>query len=173
MLPKGEKMSNKDSAQSPEHEQDLNQDQSEEDKLLSDFTRFYLLVLLYETPIHGYGLKQKYEERLKKPISYSLIYTFLTKLQKKGYLNLRVEMIGQKEKKVYTFSDQGKKFAEKMFYRFSGIMDTAIEPNIQICAGCGIKLYKNSYQEMIDGKKMNFCCTHCAHAYKTGQFHLH
>ena len=173
MLPKDKKMSNKNSTQSSGHEQDLNEDQSEEDKLLSDFTRFYLLVLLYEKPMHGYGLKQIYEERLKKPISYSLIYTFLTKLQKKGYLVLRVEMIGQKEKKIYTFSDQGKKFAEKMFYRFSGIMDTAIEPNIQICAGCGIKLYKNSYQEMIEGKKLNFCCRHCAHAYKTGSFHEH
>ena len=71
----------------------------EEDKLLSDFTRFYLLVLLYEEPIHGYGLRQKYEERLKKNVSDALIYPFLTKLVEKQYIDLEVVSIGKKKKK--------------------------------------------------------------------------
>jgi len=74
--------------------------------------------------------------------------------------------IGLKEKKKFHLTDTGKNFAEKMFLRFSGIIDTAIEPNIQICAGCGIKLYQNSYQEVIDGKKLQFCCIHCSDHYK-------
>ena len=78
----------------------------------------------------------------------------------------------KKKKKIYSLNTKGKKFAEKLFQRFSGIIDTAIEPNIQICAGCGIKLYQNAYQEVIEGKKHLFCCTHCASAYKSHIKHL-
>ncbi|MHA1888077.1 MAG: hypothetical protein DRO88_09470 [Promethearchaeia archaeon] len=138
----------------------------DEEKLLSDFTRFYLLVILYEGPIHGYGLKQKYIKRLNRPISDSLIYPFLTKLDEKGYLISEIVSVGKKDKKVFSLNEEGKNFAEKMFHRFSGLVDTAIEPNIQICAGCGIRLYQNSYQEIIDGTSYNFCCIHCAKAFK-------
>jgi len=55
----------------------------EDESILSDFTRFYLLVLLYEEPTHGYALRQKFNERIGKNVSYSLIYPFLEKLEKK------------------------------------------------------------------------------------------
>jgi len=138
----------------------------EDESILSDFTRFYLLVLLYEEPTHGYALRQKFNERIGKNVSYSLIYPFLEKLEKKKYVKMELIKIGLKEKKKFHLTDTGKNFAEKMFLRFSGIIDTAIEPNIQICAGCGIKLYQNSYQEVIDGKKLQFCCIHCSDHYK-------
>lgn len=144
-----------------------------EKSLLSDFTRFYLLVLLYENPNHGYGLRVKFEERLGKNISFSLIYPFLSKLEAKGYVSIERKLIGHKEKKIYHLTEAGKKFAENMFQRFSGIIDTAIESNIQICAGCGIKLYQNSYQEIINGKKYSFCCRHCAAAFKNNEVHKH
>ena len=41
----------------------------EEESILSDFTRFYLLVLLYEEATHGYALRQKFNERLGKNVS--------------------------------------------------------------------------------------------------------
>ena len=145
----------------------------DENALLSDFTRFYLLVLLYEAPIHGYGLKLKFEKRLGKSVSYSLIYPFLSKLEDKKYLKVQIETIGKKDKKIYHLTVEGKIFIEKMFLRFSGLIDVAIEPNIQICAGCGIKLYQNAYQEKIDGKTLLFCCTHCADAYKRHEQHHH
>ncbi|MHA1720945.1 MAG: PadR family transcriptional regulator [Promethearchaeota archaeon] len=138
----------------------------EDESILSDFTRFYLLVLLYEEPTHGYALRQKFKERIGKNVSYSLIYPFLEKLEKKKYIEMELIKIGQKEKKKFHLTDEGKKFAEKMFQRFSGIIDTAIEPNIQICAGCGVKLYQNAYQEVINGKKLLFCCRHCAAHYR-------
>ncbi len=146
---------------------------NDEDSILSDFTRFYLLVLLYEEATHGYALRQKFKERIGKNVSYSLIYPFLEKLEKKKYIKLELIKIGQKEKKKFHLTDKGKKFAEKMFQRFSGIIDTAIEPNIQICAGCGVKLYQNAYQEVIDGKKHLFCCIHCASAFKNQEKHNH
>ncbi|MHA1672107.1 MAG: TA0938 family protein [Promethearchaeota archaeon] len=144
----------------------------EEESILSDFTRFYLLVLLYEEATHGYALRQKFNERLGKNVSYSLIYPFLEKLEKKKYVRMELIKIGKKEKKKFHLTDEGKNFAEKLFQRFSGIIDTAIEPNIQICAGCGVKLYRNAYQEVIDGKKHLFCCTHCASAYKNHVNHI-
>ena len=138
----------------------------DDETLLSDFTRFYLLVLLYEEPTHGYALRQKFNERIGKNVSYSLIYPFLEKLEKKKYVKMEIIKIGQKEKKKFHLTDEGKIFAENLFLRFSGIIDTAIEPNIQICGGCGIRLYQNAYQEVINGKKHLFCCTHCASHYK-------
>lgn len=141
----------------------------DDDSLLTDFTRFYLLVLLYEGPTHGYGLKQAFEKRLGKSISYSIIYPFLSKLEEKGYLDMEISKIGQKEKKTYHLTKEGKIFTEQMFLRFSNVIESAIEPNIQICAGCGIKLYQNAYQETINGKKLLFCCIHCAQAYKSGE----
>lgn len=146
-----------------EKEEQINLDENE---YLSDFTRFYILVLLYEEPSHGYGLKKKYEERLGKKLNDSMIYPFLAKLEQKNYVKMDIENVGNKEKKMYSLSQNGTLFAESMFKRFAGIIEAAIEPNIQICTGCLIKLYHNSYQETIDGKKYTFCCVHCAQAYK-------
>lgn len=143
----------------------------DEEAILSDFTRFYLLVLLYEEPIHGYGLRLKFKKRLGKNVSYSLIYPYLSKLEKKDYLRIEMANVGQKEKKLYHLTSKGKNFAEKMFHRFSRLIDVAIEPNIQICAGCGVKLYQNAYQEIIKEEKLFFCCKHCSAAYKKDESH--
>lgn len=147
------------------------QTELEENEYISDFTRFYILVLLYEEPIHGYGLKKKYEERLGKKLNDSMIYPFLAKLEQKNYVKMEIENIGNKEKKNYSLTQNGTLFAEGMFSRFAGIIESAIEPNIQICSGCMIKLYHNSYQETIDGKQYTFCCIHCAQAYKEQLIH--
>ncbi|MHA1341624.1 MAG: hypothetical protein ACTSRZ_17050 [Promethearchaeota archaeon] len=53
-----------------------------------------------------------------------------------------------------------------MFSRFSNIINTVLSPNINIYAGCGVKLYQDFYEEEINGKKYKFCCKHCADAFK-------
>ena len=73
------------------------------ESILSDFTRLFLLILLYEKPAHGYGLRQKYKERLGKSVSFSIIYPYLNKLEGMKYVIAESVMIGQKEKALATY----------------------------------------------------------------------
>ncbi|NIQ06216.1 MAG: hypothetical protein GWO20_10990, partial [Candidatus Korarchaeota archaeon] len=50
---------------------------SELDELISDFSRFYILTILYEGPAHGYRILSKFKKRVGKEISPSLVYPFL------------------------------------------------------------------------------------------------
>ena len=54
------------------------------DELLSDFSRFYILTILYEGPAHGYSIISQFKKRVKKEISPSLVYPFLEQLEDKG-----------------------------------------------------------------------------------------
>ncbi len=48
-----------------------------------DFSRFYILTMLYEAPQHGYSILSTFKERTGKEISPSLVYPFLRQLEKK------------------------------------------------------------------------------------------
>ena len=39
------------------------------DNVVSDFSRFYILTILYEGPAHGYEIMTKFKERVGKKIS--------------------------------------------------------------------------------------------------------
>ncbi len=136
------------------------------EKLLSDFARFYILTILYEGPNHGYGIIQKFQGRLGRRISPGLVYPFLQKLEERGLITYRVELIGEKERKIYELTEEGRRLCHRLFKRFAELVSTAIEPSLHICANCGCKLYSGGYREVIDGVEMSFCCIHCAQAYK-------
>ena len=52
-------------------------DRFDVDDLVSDFSRFYMLTILYEGPTHGYGIIRKFQRRVGKKISPGLVYPFL------------------------------------------------------------------------------------------------
>ncbi len=54
------------------------------DELISDFSRFYILTILYEGPSHGYSIISRFRKRVKKEVSPSLVYPFLQQLEEKG-----------------------------------------------------------------------------------------
>jgi DNA-binding PadR family transcriptional regulator len=139
----------------------------ESDKLLADFDRFYILTLLYEGPTHGYGILQKFQERIKKKGSPGLVYPFLQHLEDRGLVTHTTEMHGDRERKTYSLSIDGRKFCEQLFKRFSSIVSTAIEPSLKQCAHCGCTLYDGGHRETIAGEKIMFCCSHCANSYKS------
>ena len=56
----------------------------EMDEIVSDFSRFYILTILYEGPQHGYSIISKFRKRIGKEISPSLVYPFLGQLERKG-----------------------------------------------------------------------------------------
>jgi hypothetical protein len=75
-------------------------------------------------------------------------------------------MVGEKERKVYTLTDEGKQLCTQLFKRFAGIVSTAIEPSLNVCAHCGCKVYEGGHREIINGVETSFCCIHCARSYK-------
>jgi len=134
--------------------------------LVSDFSRFYILTILYEGQAHGYGILRKFEDRVGKAISPGLVYPFLQKLKGRGLITYRIEPIGEKARKVYELTDEGRELCNRLFKRFAGIVSTAIEPSLDVCAHCGCKVYEGGHTEVIDGAEMSFCCIHCAQSYK-------
>lgn len=134
--------------------------------LVSDFARFYILTILYEGPTHGYSILRKFENRVGKTISPGLVYPFLQKLEEQGLISYKIEPVGEKERKVYELTDDGRRFCNRLFKRFARIVSTAIEPSLDVCAHCGCKVYEGAYRETIDGVTMSFCCIHCAKSYK-------
>jgi DNA-binding PadR family transcriptional regulator len=136
------------------------------DELLSDFSRFYILTILYEGPAHGYNIMSQFRKRVKKEISPSLVYPFLEQLEVKGYVKHTLQPIGDKVKKVFILTDKGRELCTCLFKRFAGLVSIALEPSLAVCAHCGCKVYEGTYKEVIDGAEISFCCIHCAASYK-------
>lgn len=136
------------------------------EELVSDFSRFYILTLLYEGPAHGYSIISRFKKRVKKEVSPSLVYPFLQQLEEKGFVTHTIQPIGEKERKIFELTQEGKTLCSCLFKRFAELVSIAIEPSLDVCAHCGCKVYEGSYREVINDKVMAFCCIHCAHAYK-------
>jgi DNA-binding PadR family transcriptional regulator len=96
-------------------------------ELVSDFSRFYLLTILYEGPTYGYSIMRKFNNRIGKKISLDLIYPFLQQLEEKKLILVKSEIIGNKEKNFYNLTDEGKAFCNRLFKRFANLFTFAIE----------------------------------------------
>jgi DNA-binding PadR family transcriptional regulator len=136
------------------------------DELISDFSRFYILTILYEGPSHGYSIINQFKKRVKKEVSPSLVYPFLDQLEEKGLVKHTLKPVGDKLKKVFELTTEGRELCTGLFKRFAELVSIAIEPSLLVCAHCGCKVYEGAYREVIEGKETAFCCMHCARAYK-------
>lgn len=136
------------------------------DEFISDFSRFYILTLLYEGPCHGYSIISKFKKRIGKKISPSLVYPFLKQLEQKGLVKHTVKPVGEKERKIFELTEEGRELCTRLFKRFANLISIAIEPSLEVCANCGCKVYEGGHREVIDGKEITFCCIHCAGSYK-------
>ncbi len=135
-------------------------------ELISDFSRFYILTILYEGPAHGYSIISKFRKRIGKTISPSLVYPFLKELEEKNLLIHTIQAVGKKERKIFELTDEGRKLCTRLFKRFANLVSIAIEPSLEVCVHCGCKVYEGGYSETINGKETKFCCIHCANSYK-------
>jgi len=136
------------------------------DEIVSDFSRFYVLTILYEGPHHGYSIISKFKKRIGKDISPSLVYPFLSQLEKKDLVKHSLKPVGEKKKKVFELTKKGRELCRTLFKRFSALVSVAIEPSLSVCANCGCKVYEGGHREIINKKEMTFCCVHCAESYK-------
>ncbi|MGE5533150.1 MAG: PadR family transcriptional regulator [Bacillota bacterium] len=142
------------------------------DELISDFSRFYILTILYEGPAHGYRIISQFKKRVKKEVSPSLVYPFLDQLEGKGLVKHTLKPIGDKVKKVFELTPEGRELCTGLFKRFAELVSIAIEPSLDVCAHCGCKVYEGAYREVIDAKEIAFCCMHCARSYKETKSYL-
>jgi DNA-binding PadR family transcriptional regulator len=136
------------------------------DEFISDFSRFYILTILYEGPTHGYSIISRFKKRVKKEVSPSLVYPFLQQLEEKGLVNHTKRPVGEKERNIFELTQSGRELCTELFKRFAELVSIAIEPSLYVCAHCGCKVYEGGYREIIDGKETAFCCIHCADSYK-------
>ncbi|MEM3859281.1 MAG: helix-turn-helix transcriptional regulator [Candidatus Micrarchaeaceae archaeon] len=135
------------------------------DDTFNDFLRFYILLLLYEGPKHGYGIMESVKTRMKRRISPSQVYPFLRVLHSAGIITMHYS---DDRRKVYELTEKGQQTSKELFKRFADIIYTALEPNIHTCTHCGCKVYGNVYLEKINNKILPFCCKYCADSYKKG-----
>jgi DNA-binding PadR family transcriptional regulator/YHS domain-containing protein len=136
------------------------------DSLILDFSRFYILTILYEGPAHGYQILSSFKKRVKKEVSPSLVYPFLQQLESKGLVKHVLKYVGEKEKKVFELTEKGRGLATELFKRFAELVSIAIEPSLYVCAHCGCKVYEGGHAETVGGVELTFCCMHCAHSFK-------
>ena len=139
---------------------------SSPEAILSDFSRFYILLLLFEGPNHGYDILAKIEERLGQKASPSLVYPFLKQLEESKIVDFQSESTGRRKRKKYSLTSEGKSLCTRLFKQFTTIVSSAIEPSMSTCSHCGCRVYKDAYYEVFNGKKLAFCCTYCASSYK-------
>ena len=136
------------------------------DELISDFSRFYILTILYEGPSHGYSIISRLKKRVKKEVSPSLVYPFLQQLEEKGLVTHTIKPVGEKERKIFELTQAGRELCTDLFKRFAELVAIATEPSLYVCAHCGCKVYEGGYREVIDDRETAFCCIHCATSYK-------
>ncbi len=139
---------------------------SEINEIVSDFSRVYILTILYEKPAHGYEIISKFKKVIGKEVSPSLVYPFLKELEQKKFVKHKLKPVGAKKKNVFELTAEGKEFSQQLFKRFSELISVALEPRLEVCAHCGCKVYAGGHKEVIKGKELGFCCCHCAASYK-------
>lgn len=136
-----------------------------ESDLATDLVRCMVLVFLHDKPRHGYAIMELLQARLGRPVSPGIIYPFLGGLSKSGYSTSKREREGGRTRILYSMTSEGKRFSKRVFRRLSKITSLAVGPSLSFCANCGCKLYEGGYVQEIDGRKVTFCCVHCARAY--------
>jgi DNA-binding PadR family transcriptional regulator/ribosomal protein L24E len=136
------------------------------EELASDMIRSTVIILLYEKPLHGYGIMRSVKQRLGRDVSPSLVYPFLHQLEERGLVRSSLRPVGRRPKKVYELTEEGGLLALRIFRRLASLVSVAIEPTLTICAHCGAKLYEGGHREVIDGKEAVFCCIHCFQAHQ-------
>jgi DNA-binding PadR family transcriptional regulator len=138
----------------------------ESDLKVQNLTKLYALVMLKSKEyVTGYYILDRLKKDLKKTASPTYVYDFLKTLKEEGYIE-DVATEKSKRSKGYKLTSSGAAFTDRIFSRFDNLIEVAIQSRLKVCASCGVKLYEDFHTETIDKKELNFCCSHCAKAYK-------
>jgi len=125
--------------------------------------RTLILLSLYKGKRHGYGIMEDVERITGKRPSAGEVYPFLRRLEREGYV--RVEEDRASRRKVYELTEAGRLLVEDTVERMSGILEAIVEAKITVCVNCGVKIYEGGVEVEVDGRRLRFCCEHCAANY--------
>jgi len=129
--------------------------------------KLHTIISLNNNNKYGYELMKELSNKLDKRISASHVYPFLKELKQNYFVNYR--KLGRE--KIYNLTDSGKKFVNETLLRFNEVIQESLKRKLSKCIHCGCEVYNNKYTEIINGKKLAFCCCHCADSYKKGMKH--
>lgn len=73
-------------------------------------SKFFVLSVLHQKPMHGYEVVQAVEKTTKGCCSPTegTVYPMLNEFEAGGYLSSRAETVHGRERKVYTLTDKGR-----------------------------------------------------------------
>src|SRR3989338_6364294 len=99
-----------------------------EEDAITNLTKFYTLMLLFEKPRHGYEIMDELRKRTAKTASPGQVYPLLKRFRQLGYVTQKIS--GKKKRKIYCITSKGKKFASAILEKFSGVLDLAIRKKV-------------------------------------------
>ena len=138
------------------------------ERLIGDFFRFYMLILLSESPKTGYEIMNEISRRLGKKVSPSIVYPFLKSLERKKLILPKTMSTGDRERNVNSLTASGRAMCARLFRQFTSLVSVAIEPSMIKCENCGVRVFKDAYRAHIKGREHVFCCEYCGAAFKRG-----
>lgn len=77
--------------------------------MVRGFRELIILFFLSEGPMHGYEIMKRFEEVFYVVYPSSVIYPMLRNLEKKRYIKSEWEKEGEREKRMYILTQEGKK----------------------------------------------------------------
>jgi len=80
---------------------------------LTNLTKLYTMLMLYESDKHGYEIIAEFMKRLGKKLSPGQIYPLLRSMMKKGLVDFYEEFQGKRKRKIYRLTSKGKKFCRE------------------------------------------------------------
>lgn len=103
----------------------------------------------------GYEIMERIGDNVGEKPSTSFIYPFLSDLEAENFVSVER---GGRNKKIYSLTEEGKKFASEKLNSFGEILEASIQDRVDECENCGCEIYSSGYEE----KDKVFCCEHCA-----------
>ena len=128
--------------------------------------RTLILLSLYRGKRHGYGIMEDVEKVTGKKPSAGEIYPFLQRLEREGYVKVERDPADPR-RKLYVLTEKGEELVEDAVNRMLAILETIVESKVTVCANCGVKIYEGGVEVELEGRKLRFCCEHCAANYLT------
>ncbi len=135
------------------------------DLKVNNLVKLTIALLLFEKPRHGYELFSEVEKRAGTKIGPSQVYPFLHALEKNGLVS-SASSVGCRGKKCLSLTAKGRGFVKDCLERFGGMLEIAAEAKVRPCRHCNCRVYGEGHSETIRGRKLYFCCEHCAKSYK-------
>ena len=85
-----------------------------EESFVTNLAKLYIALILYRGPAHGYAIMKDFQDITGKVLSCGQVYPLLADMEKKGLVQWKEEADGKRKKKVYSLTEDGKKFAEAL-----------------------------------------------------------